>query len=107
MMIVEYIRYELKTHEPDELVGAYAQASEALRAAPECLGYDLAQCADAPNSFILRIRWESVEAHMQGFRRGPQFPPFFAAIKPFVAEIAEMRHYRETDIAWRGEKAGA
>jgi quinol monooxygenase YgiN len=107
MMIVEYIRYELKTHEPDELVGAYAQASEALRAAPECLGYDLAQCADAPNSFILRIRWESVEAHMQGFRRGPQFPPFFAAIKPFVAEIAEMRHYRETDIAWRGEKAEA
>jgi quinol monooxygenase YgiN len=106
-MIVEYIRYELKTHAPDALVAAYAQAGEALRASPECLGYDLAQCADAPNSFILRIHWTSADAHMQGFRRGPQFPPFLAAIKPFVAEIAEMRHYHETDVAWRRETAAA
>jgi quinol monooxygenase YgiN len=100
-MIVEYIRYELKTHTLEELVAAYAIAADSLRASDECLGYDLAQCDEAPNVLILRIQWASAEAHMQGFRRGPHFPPFLAAIRPFIDEIAEMRHYHETDIAWR------
>jgi len=92
-MTTEYIRYQLVQHEPAALIAAYAQARAHLDAAPECLGYDLAQCDDAPNSLILRIEWTSAEAHMQGFRRGPHFPPFLAAIRDFVPEIAEMRHY--------------
>jgi quinol monooxygenase YgiN len=100
-MIVEYIRYELKTHTPEELVAAYDLAADSLRASDECLGYDLAQCDDAPNALILRIQWASAEAHIQGFRRGPNFPPFLEAIRPFIEEIAEMRHYHETHIAWR------
>ncbi len=97
---VEYIRYELKNHGPDALVGAYREAGKHLVAAPECLGYQLTQCADEPNSFILRIHWASAEAHMEDFRRGPHFPPFLAAIGPFVPEIVEMRHYRPTDLEW-------
>jgi quinol monooxygenase YgiN len=100
-MIVEYIRYEMKTHSAEELVTAYGKAAEHLRAAPECLAFDLTRCVEEPNSLILRIHWTSVEAHMQGFRKGANFPPFFAAIKPFVGEIAEMRHYEETDLRWQ------
>ena len=100
-MIVEYIRYEMKTHSAQELVTAYGQAAEHLRASPECLACDLAHCVEEPMSLILRIHWTSVEAHMQGFRKGLNFPPFLAAIKPFVGEIAEMRHYEETDVLWQ------
>ena len=89
---VEYIRYVLTDHDPDTLVAAYGEAGKHLAAAPECLGYELTQCAEDAASFILRISWLSVEAHMNGFRRGPHFPPFLAAIQPFIPEIAEMRH---------------
>ncbi|MDR3528226.1 MAG: antibiotic biosynthesis monooxygenase, partial [Rhizomicrobium sp.] len=64
-----------------------------LAAAPECLGYDLTQCEEDANSFILRIQWHSTKAHLEGFRKGSHFPPFFAAVKPFFDEITEMRHY--------------
>lgn len=100
-MIVEYIRYQMKAHSAQEIITAYGQAAEYLRVAPECLAFDLAHCVEEPNSLILRIHWTSTEAHMQGFRKGPNFPPFFAAIKPFVGEIAEMRHYEETDVRWQ------
>jgi hypothetical protein len=30
---------------------------------------------------------------MQGFRRGPHFPPFLGLVRPFIPDIAEMRHY--------------
>jgi quinol monooxygenase YgiN len=99
-MIVEYIRYVLKDHPPEALEGAYAEAGAHLRAAPECLGYDLARCVDDPSVLTLRILWTSAEAHMQQFRRGPSFPPFLALIRPFIGEIAEMRHYAPTAVAW-------
>lgn len=99
-MIVEYIRYELKQHQPDDLIAAYRQASLQLQAAPECLGYELSRCVEEPSSLTLRILWTSTEDHLQGFRRGPHFPPFLAAIQPFIGEIAEMRHYAPNDVAW-------
>jgi quinol monooxygenase YgiN len=100
-MTVEYIRYELAAHQPEDLVRAYTIAADALRAAPECMAFELAQCEEAPHSFVLRIEWRSTDAHLQGFRKGPQFPPFLAAIKPFIAEIAEMRHYSPTSVVFR------
>ena len=54
-MIVEYIRYRLGEHPPEALVEAYQAAAEHLDAAPECLGYELTQCAETAEVFILRI----------------------------------------------------
>lgn len=104
-MIVEYIRYVLKDHEPDMLVAAYSEAARHLAAAPECVDYELTQCVDQTASFVLRIRWTSADAHMKAFRSGPNFPPFLAAIRPFVPEIAEMRHYALTKVAGIGSMA--
>ena len=100
-MIPEYIRYELKTHAPVDLIAAYTAAGEHLRVAPECLAYELSRCKDAETVFILRIEWRSARDHMEGFRKGPHFPPFLAAIRPFIGEIAEMRHYEPTAVIWR------
>jgi len=97
---VEYIRYDLIKHSGDDLIAAYKVAGESLRASPECLGFDLTRCEEAPSSFILRIRWTSTTDHLQKFRKGPHFPSFFAAIKAFVDEIAEMRHYELTGVEW-------
>ncbi|WP_158266244.1 putative quinol monooxygenase [Allosphingosinicella deserti] len=100
-MIVEYVRYALTTHTPDALIGAYREAAKHLDAAQECIDYELTQCVEDPNSLILRIRWESADAHMRGFRRSAHFPPFLAAIRAYVGEIAEMRHYADTGVGGR------
>ena len=100
-MIIEYIRYDLVAHEPEELVTAYTTAADSLRSAPECLAFELTQCEEAPHSFILRIEWQSTAAHLQGFHKGAHFGPVLAAIKPFIGEIAEMRHYSPTSLVWK------
>lgn len=102
-MIVEYIRYALKDHSPEQLMEGYRQAATHLRAAPECLGFDLTQCVEEPSLFVLRIHWTSAEAHLGGFRKGPHFGPFLQWIRPFVGEIAEMRHYAPSPVAWTRE----
>lgn len=106
-MIVEYIRYELKTSSTDSLLQAYRDAAPHLQAAPECLAYEMTVCEDAPQTCVLRIEWTSAEAHMQGFRRGVHFPPFLALIRPFIGEISEMRHYRRTGLVWARQHGGS
>jgi quinol monooxygenase YgiN len=92
-MTIEYIRYVLTSSTAANFITAYGKAGHYLEAAPECIGYELAQRDDDPNTFVLRIAWQSAEAHMSGFRKGPNFPPLLALIRPFIGEIAEMEHY--------------
>jgi hemoglobin len=99
-MIVEYIRYRVPT-DPDAFEAAYTRACAALRASPQCLAYELSRCEEAPEHYVLRIEWTSTADHLQGFRRGPEFGPFFREIRPYVEQIEEMRHYAPGELVWR------
>lgn len=102
-MIVEYIRYKIndnaETNVAAEFEAAYQLASSSLDASPHCLGYELSRCVEEQNFYILRIEWDSAEGHLSGFRRAPEFVPFLAAIKPYIDQIEEMRHYSLTLVA--------
>lgn len=101
-MSIEYIRYRIAGADAAEFEAAYRRAAEQLAAAPECIDYELTRCEEDPESYILRITWTSTHDHLQGFRASERFPPFLAAIKPYVPAIEEMRHYRSTGIAGSG-----
>lgn len=92
-MIVEYIRYAIDEPRQASFQSAYEQAADALDGSEHCVDYELSRCVDDPGSFILRIGWDSVEGHMQGFRQSTAFREFFQAIRPYVHDISEMRHY--------------
>lgn len=97
-MIVEYIRYTVPETQSAEFERSYAEAGTSLQGSAHCLAYELSHCLDDPSSYILRIEWDSVEGHMQGFRNSPEFRRFFTAIRPYVNQISEMRHYRPTGV---------
>jgi quinol monooxygenase YgiN len=92
-VIVEYLRYTVPAERAAQFEQAYDQAAEPLLASPHCLGYDVARCSEDPTSYIVRIHWNSSVGHLEGFRKGPEFPRFFALVKPFFEAIVEMRHY--------------
>jgi quinol monooxygenase YgiN len=105
-MVVEYIRYAVKDEQRrEELVAAYVEAAKSLDAAPECLAYEMTVCEEDALAAVLRIEWTSTEAHLGGFRKSAVFRSFFAAIGPFVKEIAEMRHYALTPVVSRKQPA--
>lgn len=74
---------------------AYKKASKQLENSEFCLGFELAQCEEEPGQFILRIEWTSVNDHLNGFRKAPEFGEFFRYVKPFFNNIEEMHHYHE------------
>jgi quinol monooxygenase YgiN len=100
-MIVEYIRYKVEASRVNELVAAYEKGSESLRSSSHCLGYELTRCAEEPECYTMRILWDSSEGHLKGFRTSEEFRPFLAAVRPFVPNILEMRHYEMTPLRWQ------
>lgn len=97
-MIVEYIRYSVAEGRASEFMEAYRQATAALEGSPHSLSYEVAQCAEEPGTFVVRLEWDSPEGHLEGFRNGPTFPAFMQAVGPFFSDIQEMRHYELTDV---------
>jgi quinol monooxygenase YgiN len=92
-MIVEYIRYQIPDDEARSFEDAYRAAAESLEASPHCERYEVAHCTEDPTAYTVRIEWDSADGHLQGFRGSPQFGTFFAAVRPYVDRIEEMRHY--------------
>jgi quinol monooxygenase YgiN len=92
-LVVEYIRYAIPAPMAADFEEAYGEAGAILEADEHCLGYEIARGIEDPDHYIVRIEWDSVEGHEQGFRRSPGFAEFFALVKPFFDAIEEMTHY--------------
>jgi quinol monooxygenase YgiN len=92
-MIVEYIRYQIPEDQARAFEDAYRDAGTSLEASPHCQHYEVARCTEDPAAYTVRIEWDSAEGHLKGFRGSPEFQSFFAAVRPYVDAIDEMRHY--------------
>jgi quinol monooxygenase YgiN len=95
-MIVEYIRYRIPESDAAAFEDAYRSAAAALEASPHCERYEVARCTEDQGAYTVRIEWDSTDGHLQGFRGSPEFRSFFAAVRPYVDNIEEMRHYDVT-----------
>jgi quinol monooxygenase YgiN len=97
-LVLEYIRYGIPPDQAEEFEAAYRTASECLDQSEHCLGYELARSVEAPENYVLRIEWDSLDGHEHGFRSSAEFRPFLAAVEPYLEQLAEMRHYEATTV---------
>lgn len=65
-----------------------------MPASSHCQAYEVSRGVEDPQSYVVRIEWDSVEGHEQGFRPSPEFHDFFACVQPFFQDLEEMRHYQ-------------
>lgn len=92
-MIVEYVRYRIPESRSDEFEAAYKKAAEHLRRSVYCQQYEISRCVEEPELYTVRIEWDSLESHMQGFRKSQEFGDFLVHVRPFFGQIEEMQHY--------------
>jgi heme-degrading monooxygenase HmoA len=98
-VVVEYIRYAIAADQAAAFEDAYRRAGVILGADGHCLGHEIARGVEHPDRYVVRIEWDSVEGHEQGFRKSPAFSDFYALVKPFFDEIEEMTHYSPPEDA--------
>lgn len=106
-MIVEYIRYRIPDSAATAFEDAYHRAQEWLARSSHCVDFELSRGVEESDRYILRIRWDSLEGHIDGFRSSPEFREFFSEIRTYVDVIEEMSHYEPTSVVGAGAGTSA
>ena len=55
VVIVEYIRYKIPQEKYSEFEAAYNKAQDSLKKSPHCLSYEVSNCVEDPNYYVVRI----------------------------------------------------
>ena len=80
--------------------GAAESLREGLRAAQSVIaraqGYRRStfhRGIEEPDAFLLRIEWDTLEAHMRGLREGPLLAEWRGHFSPFLDGAPKVTHY--------------
>jgi len=70
-MVVEIALLKAKVGAADAVREGLQAARSVIARAPGYLGSEFYQGVESPDAFILRVEWETLEAHVPGFRQSP------------------------------------
>lgn len=94
-MIVEHAEFSIAEADAEKFEAAYAQARELLAQTDGFLWAHMHRGIERPDSYLLLVGWESLEAHTVDFRESERFPQWRALIGPYFAATPTVEHYRE------------
>ena len=53
-----------------------------------------APCLENPHRYLLLVRWETLEAHTEGFRGSPEYQRWRALLHHFYEPFPTVEHYQ-------------
>jgi len=93
--VLERALFTIKPGRTADFAAAFALARKLLEAVPGFRRLEMRQGIEAPDTFLLLVWWDSIEAHMQGFRASPAIEEWRMLLSPFFAGTPQMEHYGE------------
>lgn len=99
--VVEIALLKARPGTADALRAGLATAQSVIARAPGYLGSVFYQGVEDPDAFILRVEWESVDAHVRGFRGSPLLTEWRSHFYHLLAETPTVTHY----VAFAGPAA--
>jgi heme-degrading monooxygenase HmoA len=95
-MVIEQFVVQVKPGQEPEFEEAMDRGLRTVMSRAEGMrGWRVRRCVEKPDHYQVQLRWDSVEAHMVGYREGPLAPEFRAIVTPFYANWPEALHYED------------
>ena len=92
-MIHEFARLHVIPGQEQAFEAAFDQAQHIIAAMPGFLGLNLYRQYPDGAPYVLHVRWESVEAHRDGFRASPQYQQWKALLHHFYDPFSTMEYF--------------
>lgn len=93
-MVVEIAILEAKPGEADNMRKGLEAARKIISQANGYIDSTFQQGIEDPNRFVLYIKWQTVEDHMNGFRQGPLFPAWRSHWAQYMGGTPNVQHYQ-------------
>jgi heme-degrading monooxygenase HmoA len=94
-MILEVAHLPVKEGQEPAFEAAFAEAQKLIAAQPGYRSHELMRGADAGNGshYVLLVRWDSVAAHQDGFRRSAEYQTWREMLHRFYEPGVSVAHF--------------
>jgi heme-degrading monooxygenase HmoA len=93
-MILERAIYYIKPGTAKQFEKGFAEARQYIERQPGLIRIEMRQGIESPDCFMLLAWWDSVESHMEGFRKSVDFAKWRAPLAPcFSDKPVWMEHF--------------
>jgi heme-degrading monooxygenase HmoA len=92
-MILEIATIDIKIGTNTDFEKNLELAQNVLRQATGYLHHEFHHCVEQPERYVLLIRWQTLEAHTEGFRNSELFVAWRGYIGGFFAKPPLVQHF--------------
>lgn len=92
-MILETAILDVAPGKAGAFEAAFASARPLIAATPGFLGLELRRCVERRDRYLLLVRWETVEAHTEGFRGSDRYAEWKRLLHHCYDPFPTVEHY--------------
>lgn len=94
-MILEAAALCVKPGRFEAFEAAFREAQSIISSMPGYRSHELQRCLERRGQYLLLVRWDSVAAHEEGFRRSPQYQRWRELLHHFYDPFPTVLHYEQ------------
>jgi heme-degrading monooxygenase HmoA len=72
---------------------AFKRAKKIISSMKGFIHLELQRCLERPNTYVLLVKWETLEDHTVGFRKSPEYQEWRALLHHFYDPFPTVEHF--------------
>jgi len=92
-MILEVAILHIKPNQSEAFEKDYQLAKPIISRAKGHISHQLKKCVETPNKYILIVEWETLEDHMDSFRKSKDFLLWKSLLHSYFTSQTLVEHY--------------
>jgi heme-degrading monooxygenase HmoA len=92
-MILEAVPLQIRSGQSTEFELAFREAQVIIASMPGYISHELQRCLEREHCYLLMVRWESLTAHEDGFRKSAQYQDWKRLLHHYYDPFPTVLHY--------------
>ncbi len=94
-MILEAAMLDVKPGQEAAFESDFAKASVYIGSIKGYSSHELQRCVERPKRYLLLVRWRTLEAHTEGFRKSPQYQEWKKLLHHYYDPFPTVEHFEK------------
>jgi heme-degrading monooxygenase HmoA len=94
-MITEIVLLNTRKKQDGLFEAAFGEARKIISNMKGYIGHELQKCIESKNKYVLIIRWETIEDHVEGFRKSEAYKEWKRLLHHFYDPFPVVEHYQK------------
>ena len=96
-MILEVAILQIKHGESLEFEKSFQKASSIISSMKGYIEHEIQKCIEDPEKYILLVKWETLEDHVEGFRNSKEYQEWKSLLHHYYDPFPIVEHYEKVN----------